>query len=326
MKSCRACLGTGILLCLTAFSQSSHNVDKTQFERWMKQLSNWGRWGKDDQKGSVNLITPAKVKQAAASVKDGISVSLEHPVLTAHAPDNSDPLVHTMTATSQNPVLGAYAMDRYEISFHGYGHTHMDALGHAFRDGKMYNGYAQGEVTSAGAGKNDISVFRNGIVTRGVLIDIPRLKGVPYLEPKAAIYVEDLEAWEKKAGVRVGSGDAVFVRTGRWARRAAKGPWNAGEELAGLDASTVPWFKKRDIAILAGDGASDVLPSQVPGVSQPVHFLMLISLGTPLFDNCDLEQLAETANRLGRWEFLFSAAPLAVPGGTGSPLNPIAVF
>ena len=326
MKSRRACFGTGILLCLTAFSQSSHNVDKTQFERWMKELSNWGRWGKDDQKGSVNLITPAKVKQAAASVKDGITVSLEHPVLTAHAPDNSDPLVHTMTATSQNPVLGAYAMDRYEISFHGYGHTHMDALGHAFRDGKMYNGYAQGEVTSAGAGKNDIAVFRNGIVTRGVLIDVPRLKGVPYLEPKAAIYVEDLEAWEKKAGVRVGSGDAVFVRTGRWARRAAKGPWNAGEELAGLDASTVPWFKKRDIAILAGDGASDVLPSQVPGVSQPVHFLMLISMGTPLFDNCDLEQLAETANRLGRWEFLFSAAPLAVPGGTGSPLNPIAVF
>jgi kynurenine formamidase len=326
MKSRRACFGTVILLCLNAFSQSSHNVDKTQFERWMKELSNWGRWGKDDQKGSVNLITPAKVKQAAASVKEGITVSLEHPVLTAQAPDNTDPLVHTMTATSQNPVLGAYAMDRYEISFHGYGHTHMDALGHAFRDGKMYNGYAQEEVTSAGAGKNDIAVFRNGIVTRGVLIDIPRLKGVPYLEPKAAIYVEDLEAWEKKAGVKVGSGDAVFVRTGRWARRAAKGPWNAGEELAGLHASTVPWFKKRDIAILAGDGASDVLPSQVPGVSQPVHFLMLISLGTPLFDNCDLEQLAETANRLGRWEFLFSAAPLAVPGGTGSPLNPIAVF
>jgi hypothetical protein len=197
MKSCHACFGTGILLCLTAFSQPSHNVDKTQFERWMKELSNWGRWGKDDQKGSVNLITPAKVKQAAASVKEGISVSLEHPVLTTRAPDNSDPLVHTMTATSQNPVLGAYAMDRYEISFHGYGHTHMDALGHAFRDGKMYNGYTQGEVTSAGAGKNDIAVFRNGIVTRGVLIDIPRLKGVPYLEPKAAIYVEDLEPGRK---------------------------------------------------------------------------------------------------------------------------------
>lgn len=124
------------------------------------------------------------MKQAAASIKDGISVSLEHPVLTAHAPDNSDPLFHTMTATNQNPVLGAYAMDRYEIPFHGYGHTHMDALGPAFRDGKMYNGHAQGEVTSAGAGKNDIAVFRNGIVTRGVLIDIPRLKGVPYWNPK----------------------------------------------------------------------------------------------------------------------------------------------
>jgi kynurenine formamidase len=146
------------------------------------------------------------------------------------------------------------------------------------------------------------------------------------MEPGAAIYVEDIEAWEKKAGVKIGSGDAVFVRTGRWARRAAKGPWNAGEILAGLHVSVVPWLKQRDVAILAGDGASDVMPSQVQGVSQPVHFLMLVALGSPLFDNCDLEQLAETANRLGRWEFMFTAAPLAVPRGTGSPLNPIAIF
>lgn len=315
-----------LLVTLAALAQISHQATKGDFDRWMKELSNWGRWGKDDQKGTVNLITPAKVKQAASLAKEGITVSLEHPVLTEQAPDNSNPLTHTMTATGENPVAGAYAMDRYDIAYHGYAHTHMDALSHAFQNGKMYNGYPQSSVTKAGAQKNDITAFQNGIVTRGVLVDIPRLKNIPYLEPATPIFVEDIEAWEKKSGVKIGSGDAVFVRTGRWARRAEKGPWNAAQILAGLHVSVVPWLEQRDVAILGGDGVSDVIPSQVEGVTQPVHFLMLVALGSPLFDNCDLEKLAEAANRLNRWEFMFTAAPMAVPGGTGSPLNPIAVF
>ncbi len=319
-------LALSLLLTVAAFAQTSHKVTEADFHRWMQELSNWGRWGKDDQRGTANLITPAKVKQAASLVKQGITVSLEHPLLTEQAPDNSSPLEHTMTATGANPVADAYAMDRYAIAYHGYAHTHMDALGHAFQDGKMYNGYPQSSVTEAGAAKNDITAFQSGIVTRGILVDIPALKGVPYLEPGDAIYPEDLEAWEKKTGLHIGSGDALFVRTGRWKRRAEKGPWNASEILAGLHVSVVPWLKQRDVAILAGDGASDVMPSQVEGVSQPVHFLMLVALGSPLFDNCDLEALATTAARLNRYEFMFSAAPLAVPGGTGSPLNPIAIF
>jgi kynurenine formamidase len=313
-------------LAITSNAQSSRTATKADFERWMKQLSNWGRWGKDDQRGTVNLITPAKVKQAAALAKSGITVSLERRLSTEKSADNGNPLTHTMTNTGENPVAGAYAMDRYEISYHGYGHTHMDALGHAFYDGKMYNGYPQSSVTKQGAQKNAITAYQNGVVTRGIIVDIPRLKGVPYLEPGVAIYVEDLEAWEKKTGVKIGSGDALFVRTGRWARRDAQGAWIAGQTLAGLLVWVVPWLKQRDVAILGGDGASDVMPSQVEGVSQPVHFLMLIALGSPLFDNCDLEAVAETANRLNRYEFMFSAAPLAVPGGTGSPLNPIAIF
>jgi len=318
-----------ILVCQSSAQSSperSHPATKADFDRWMTQLSNWNRWGKDDQKGTVNLITPAKAKQAASLVKAGLTVSLEHPLNTMRAEDNGNPLTHTMTNTGENPVGGAYAMDRYEISYHGYGHTHMDALGHAFLNGKMYNGYPQSSVTKEGASKNDIAAFQAGVVTRGIIVDIPRLKGVPFLEPGQAIYPEDLDAWEKKTGIKIGSGDAVFVRTGRWARRAAKGPWNAGQTLAGLHVSVVPWLKARDVAILGGDGASDVLPSQVEGVSQPVHFLMLIALGSPLFDNCDLEAVADTAARLNRYEFMFSAAPLAVPGGTGSPINPIAIF
>ena len=319
-------LSLSLLLTLSLTAQSSHTATKADFERWMKQLSNWSRWGKDDQKGTVNLITAAKVKQAAALAKSGITVSMERTLDTAESADNSSPLAHIMTNTGENHVAGAYAMDRYEISYHGYGHTHMDALGHAFYDGKMYNGYAQSTVTKAGAAKNDVTAYKDGVVTRGIIVDIPRLKGIPYMEPGAPIYVEDLEAWEKKTGVKIGSGDALFIRTGRWARRAEKGPWNAGEILAGLHVSVVPWLKQRDVAILGGDGASDLMPSQVDGVSQPVHFLMLIALGSPLFDNCDLEAVAATAARLNRYEFLFTAAPMAIPGGTGSPLNPLAIF
>jgi kynurenine formamidase len=320
-------LGAAILLASAATSaQSPHTVTKDDFERWMKELSNWGRWGKDDAIGTVNLITPAKVKQAAGLVREGIRVSLARTVLTEKAEDNANPLTHTMIATGQNPAGGIFALDSYSVAFHGVAHTHMDALSHAGRNGVMYNGVPQSEVTSQGAQKMGITYFKNGIVTRGILVDIPRLKGVRYLEPGDAIYPEDLEAWEKKAGVKIGSGDVVFIRTGRWARRAEKGPWAVGGNAAGLHASTAPWLRKRDIAMLGSDAASDVAPSRVEGVTQPIHYLMLISFGTPIFDNCDLEEVSETANRLRRWEFLVTASPIPVPGGTGSPLNPIATF
>jgi kynurenine formamidase len=156
-------------------------------------------------------------------------------------------------------------------------------------------------------------------------VDIPRLKNLPYLEPGVAIYPEDLEAWEKKTGVKIASGDVVLIRTGRWARRAAKGPWDTAR-VAGLHVSCVPWLKHRDAAVLGSDACLDVLPSQVEGVIQPVHQLVLIAMGTPIFDNFDLEALGDAAAKKNRWTFLISVAPLAVPGGTGSPVNPTALF
>ena len=157
-------------------------------------------------------------------------------------------------------------------------------------------------------------------------MDIPRLKGVKYLEPKTPIYPEDLEAWEKQAGVKVGAGDVVFIRTGRWARRAEKGPWDIANESAGLHASCVLWLRQRDVAMVGSDAASDLMPSGIEGVQQPIHQLLLVAMGVMIFDNCDLEALSEAAASRRRWEFLLTAAPLPVTGGTGSPLNPIATF
>ncbi len=307
-------------------AQSGTAVDKATVERWMTELSNWGRWGKDDQLGTINLITPAKRKQAAALVKEGISVSLAHDTLKEKAPDNDSPFEHKMTATGRTPLEGAYCLDTYTVSYHGWAHTHMDALCHMFYKGKMYNGFPQTDVTEKGAGKLGVNNVKSGIFSRGILMDIPRLKGVASLEPGTPIFPADLEAWEKKAGVKVGSGDVVFIRTGRWARRAAKGAWNVSSNSPGLHASCAKWLKARDIAMLGSDGASDVMPSGVAGVTQPIHQLILIAMGTPIFDNCDLEAVGEQAAKLGRWEFLLTASPIAVAGGTGSPLNPIATF
>jgi kynurenine formamidase len=299
-------------------------VAKAQYDQWKTELSNWGRWGKDDEMGALNLITPAKRRQAASLVKEGITVSLAGDVNTAKAEDNFAPYEHVIT---QAAATGA--ADRLAVSFHGYAHTHIDGFAHRFFDGKMWNGFSWEEVSKeGGAKKNSIYNLHNGIFTRGVLMDIARLKNVEYLEPGTRIYASDLEAWEKRAGVKVAEGDAVFIRTGRWARRAKLGAWNAATNAAGLDASVIPWLKQRGVALLGSESAQDVSPQ--PAGSDigalPVHDFALIMLGIHLFDNTNLEAVGQAAAQRKRWDFLLTAAPLPVRGGTGSPLNPIAVF
>ncbi|MCU1257889.1 MAG: Cyclase [Bryobacterales bacterium] len=310
------------LVCLAA--DAPHQITRIDIDRWMTELSNWGRWGKSDQSGTVNLITPAKRREAAALVKDGVAISLAHDALTAKALDNDAPFVHKMLYTGARPN-GDWFMDEYTVAFHGLAHTHMDALAHTSWKGRMYNGFPQLDVTDEGAKELGITRFRDGIFSRGVLIDIPRLRGVSWLEPGTAIYPEELVAWEKKTGIRIGSGDVIIIRTGRWALRAAKGPWDPSR-IAGLHASCVRWLKNRDVAIAGSDACLDVLPSGVPGVVQPVHQLLLIAVGTPIFDNLDVEALAGEAAKRNRWTFLITAAPTPVPQGTGSPLNPTAIF
>ena len=301
-------------------ADDDRTVTEAQYEEWKTELSNWGRWGADDEIGALNLITPAKRLEAVALVEEGVTVSLAGDADTVEAVDNPNPYEHTMLGISS---------DRIAVSYHGISHTHLDALAHINDDGVFYNGYAPDAdtVVEHGHEKNSIHNLKSGIVTRGVLIDIPRLRGVPYLEPGTPIYVEDLEAWEEQAGVRVSSGDALFIRTGVWARRAAEGPWlrgrRPGGRSAGLHPSVIPWLKERDVALMGSDHPTYVAPSELPGA---VHDFALLYLGVHLFDNCDLEALGEAAAERDRWEFLLMAAPLPIRGGTGSPLNPIAVF
>ncbi len=305
-------------------AQAAREVTADTVAQWMTELSNWGRWGDDDEMGALNLITPEKRRAALALATAGVSVSLSHNYLTERALDATSPVGYEMLGPD-GP--GPFRSDRYSFAYHGYAHSHMDSLCHMMHDGRMYNGYVRDdEVTAGGCAKLAIINFKQGIVTRGVLLDIARLKGVDHLDPGTPIYVEDLEAWEREAGVTVEPGDILFVRNGRWARRAELGAWETGRESAGLHASVAPWLRERGVAMLGADGTNDVLPSGVDGVTQPIHQLTIVAMGMPLFDNLDLEAVAAEAARQNRWEFLLVAAPLAMEAGTGSPLNPLAIF
>ena len=317
-------LAVGMLSAGPLAAQSAPDVTASTVEQWMADLSNWGRWGEDDQAGTLNLITPEKRTAAAGLVSAGLPVSLSHTYLTEADVEATSPVGYEMLGPDRP---GPFRSDRYTFAYHGYAHSHMDSLCHMMHNGRMYNGFVRDEqVTADGCAKLAIINFKQGIVSRGVLMDIPRLKGVDYLEPGTPVQVEDLEAWEREAGIRVESGDVLFVRTGRWARRAEHGPWEINRDAAGLHASVAPWLRERGVAMLGADGTNDVLPSGVEGVTQPIHQLTIIAMGMPLFDNLDLEAVAAEAARQNRWEFLLVAAPLAVDGGTGSPLNPLAIF
>ena len=304
-------------------------VTGAMFDEWMNELNNWGRWGDDDELGALNLITDKKRKAAAKLVKDGVSVSLAHEALKEKAADNPSPYEHKMVRTGGSDNPGNFVVDTIGVSYHGFAHTHMDSLCHVFYKDRYYNGISRESATEEGCTKLGIQGVHGGVFTRGVLVDVPWVRGVDYLEPGTAVTVEDLDAWEKKAGITVQPGDALLIYTGRWAARAAKGVWSTREHgLSGLHASAIPWLKKRDIAILGSDGGADVYPSGLvdgKGIS-PIHMFTLVGLGANILDVGDFEALAAEARTRGRWEFLLTFAPLRIGGGTGSPINPIATF
>jgi hypothetical protein len=306
-------------------------VTPDHIKRWETELSNWGRWGPDDQRGTLNLITPDKTRTAAGLVKDGVSVSLAHFVSEEEAIDSQTfaPTKHWMTAIDPETGRIRFALDAMSFSLHDGQLSHMDALCHyrTEKDGELviFNGYPQNLDED---GCKDLAIDRMGpgYVTRGVLVDMPLLRGVKWLEPSTPIYLSDLEEWEEFAGVNITSGDVLLVRTGRWAKREQEGPWNYARQGAGLHASVLPWLKERGVAMLVGDAVNDVQPSGVEGLNRPIHQLTQVFIGLPLVDNGYLEDVAREAAQRRRWEFMVSWQITKVPGGTAGPFNAIATF
>jgi len=292
-------------------------VNKAQVDRWMTELSNWGRWGKDDRLGTLNLITPAKKREAMALARQGIVVSLEQPINVVPKPDETkaDGKPHGVsfyeirfkTFPADDPRGNpGFTSDVQEYHVHG-GMTHLDALCHDSSDGKLYNGYSlEGTVNeTSGCTTLGLDNLKEGIVTRGVLVDMSRLKRTSPRETGNRVYVEDLEAWEKQTGIKVSAGDALFV-------------YNDGRN-GGFDISVAPWMKTRGVSVTSGVRA-------VADDNHADHRLVLVALGTYLLDGIDLKELAQTAARQNRWTFMLVVAPLRAPGSSGSLVNPLAMF
>ena len=307
-------------------------VSAEEFDQLFARVSNWGRWGPDDEKGTLNYLTPEHVRASAALVQSGRTVSLALPINTVAGPDNPCPSVHYMVRTHDiHSEHGEpqFAGDFLGSELHGDCRTHLDALCHVAYKGKLYNGKSPLTVTSRGATSMDITAYAQGIVGRGVLLDIPRLRGVKWLEPGEAVTGDEIEAAENFEGVRLGEGDIFLFRTGHHRRRLELGPWNnscEGEGQAGLHVTAMVLLHERKVAAFLPDGDGETVPSNVEGIPYPVHALQIAAMGMACADSLQFEDLVKVCEEENRWTFMVVAAPLRLPRGTGSLFNPIAIF
>jgi kynurenine formamidase len=285
-------------------------------------------WETGDRRGALNYLTPTETLAAVGDVRLGRAVSLGAQVEGRVSPDNPEPARHQMKGLrAAEAARGlAFGMDRIEMNVHGNADSHIDALCHVIFDGELYNGVPAETITEHGAAELSVGLAADGIVGRGVLLDVPRSRGVPWLEPGDHVTVDDLLATEKDEGARIGRGDILLVRVGHGQRRKERGPWDAAATRAGLHPSVVPFLAERQIAVLGSDGNSDTAPSLAEGVDYPVHVLAVNALGLMLMDYLQFEDLVRICEQAGRWSFLCLIAPLRLPTGTGSPINPIAVL
>jgi len=307
-------------------------VSRQEFDELFKAVLNWGRWGTEDERGTLNYITPQSIRSAVSLVRSGQTVSMAIPINKTAGPDNPRPAIHYMVqGYDVHSDLGEpqFCSDFLASEFHGDCHTHIDALCHTAYKGGLYNGKPAASVTTRGPEGMDITVYECGIIGRGVLLDIPRLRGLKWLEPGEAVTRDELEAAEKTQGVKVGEGDIFLFRTGHHRRRLDLGPWNNGydgEGKAGLHLNAIPWMHERRVAAFFPDGDGETVPSHVEGVAYPIHALQIAAMGMACADSLQFEEVVKVCEREARWEFLVVAAPLRLPGGTGSLFNPLAVF
>ncbi len=329
---------------------SAARLTEPEFRALYDRLRAIPGWGPRDRRGALNYLTPDLVAAACRDVRLGRSVSMAAELADVAAPDNPEPVTHELGtagpdgggtiggdgggsggdasgnyhADVAHPAGLAFAIDRFAMNVHGDANSHLDALCHVMYDGRLYND-VDPAVAEAGVRPESVEVIRDGIAGRGVLLDIPRLRGLPWLEPGEHVTADDLAGAESAQGVRVGRGDLLFVRVGHRRRRSELGAWDAAARRAGLHPSALEFVADRQVAVLGSDSNSDTAPSVADGVQFPVHVLAINALGVHLLDYLQFEDLVTLCETLGRWSFLCVIAPLRLTGGTGSPVNPIAI-
>jgi len=304
-------------------------LSEDEFVTLFRRLKSSADWGADDRRGALNHLTAAHVLAAVQGVRLGRTVSLARPIESTVSADDPEPARYDVTGALRDHHSAEgldFAMDRFAMNVHGNANSHIDALCHVLFDSKFYNDVPVDVITPNGATSLSIDVARDGIVGRGVLLDIPRLRGQPWLAPGDTVTPADLLAAEIAQDVQIGQGDLLFVRVGHSARRRALGAWDAASARAGLHPTAVEFVGERKVAVLGGDGNNDAAPSVVEGVDFPVHALAVNALGMHILDYLQFEDLAAVCEEQGRWTFLAVIAPLRLPGATGSPVNPIAIL
>ncbi len=302
-------------------------LTRAEFDVEFRRLRRWSG-AETDERGTLAGLTDRQRLAAVATVRTGRTVGLAMPINRHSGPDNSKPALHHMVDLGdvEAPEPSAHK-DFIGIDYHGKATTHLDAVCHIAYQGQLFGGMKSRDAfSSLGSTWAAVTTMSSGLVLRGVLIDMPVIRRVPWLEPGTAVRAADIEEAERLLGFRIGDHDAVLLRSGHGARKAAMGAWNSDNASAGLHVDAMPLLADRGVALLGGDGDSDVRPSPVAGVHSPIHAMALTGLGMPLLDNLSLEELSVACADANRYEFLLIVAPLVVPRGTGSPVNPIAVL
>ncbi len=303
------------------------DMSAREFHELFREVSNWGRWGERGQLGALNHLTAERIAAAAQLVRGGVTVTLGRPLDTKERIDNPAPADHHMTMlTDVGSGSVGFAKDYVGVDYHNEGHSHIDALCHVAYARSLYGGTPDAVVTARGAAAGAIDLLENGLVGRGVLLDVPRTRRIAWLEPGEHVFPADLEAAERDQGIRVGAGDILLVRTGHARRLAELAPWDTSNAKAGLHPSVARFLAQRSVAALGSDGNNDTAPSTTEGVAFPIHVLAINAMGLHLLDYLQFEDLVPRCEEASRWEFLFVAAPLRIERGTGSPVNPIAIF
>jgi kynurenine formamidase len=300
----------------------ARDLTDQELEAMFHRCSNTGKWGANDELGTLNYITAAKRVASAALVKTGEVVSVGRDLSTKQTKSNGQPVSHIMMFTDKNSPS---CTDYFSIFPHGMVVTHMDALCHFSWNDQFYNGRKRSESLSPGGAKwGSIYAQRQGIFTRGVLLDVAAARGVSWYHPDEYVTVADFEAAEKRQHLRVESGNAIFVRTGMERMEAEQGEQDTYPR-AGLHPECVEWMHDRQVSVYGGD-CIEKLPFPSESFTSAMHMIVLASMGLPILDWPSLTELAKTCERLNRWDYLLTTAPLRLPGGTASPINPLCIF